>query len=335
MSRRALGILLGVLAALALVIGLGSLANREPAAGTDRFLPELAPELANLTGVQVTGPGDTVIARVTREGDRWVVQEAGGYPADVAKLRQNLQALAEARRLEEKTSSPGLYDRLGVADPGQAGSRAIRLEFQGPNPVPAVIVGDTGVNGADAAYLRRAGEATSWLVSGRYSFGKLVGDWLDRALVDLPADRVRGVTITQPDGAVLRLTKADASTPDFTVADIPKGRTLSFEGVANGVGGALSGLTLDGVAKREVLGATPPKPVVARFEAFDGLVVEASAWRLADGTRFTFLASAPADAAEAKAAADAINARLGGWVYTLPSFKAELLTRRMDDLLQP
>jgi hypothetical protein len=183
--------------------------------------------------------------------------------------------------------------------------------------------------------MRRVGEATSWLVSGKYDLGRTTDQWLDRVVIDLPASRVRSVTITHPGREVLRLTKADENAADFTVQGIPAGRQLTFEGVANGTGGALGGLELEGVAGRDVLGDNPPKPVVARFEAFSGLVVEVSAWRLGDGTRFTFQASAPPGNTDAQAEADALNARTGGWVYTLPSFKAELLTKRMADLLQP
>lgn len=336
MSRRALVVLLAALAALAAIVTIGPRIGAPAGATTGApFLPELAPALADLTGVVVTGPGNEVIATLARDGERWVVREAGDYPADLARLRQNLQALAEARRLEEKTSAPEFYGRLGVDDPAESGSRAIRLDFQGPTPVPAVLLGDTGSNGADAAYARRVGEATSWLVSGRYDVGKLRGDWLDRSVVDLAATKVRKVTITQPDRAVLTLTKDSEAATDFTVADLPKGRQLTFDGVANGIGGALAALTFDGVEGRAILGDNPPKPVVARFETFDGLTVETSAWRLPVGTRYTVVASAAADNAAARAAADAINARVGGWVYTLPDFKAELLTRRRDDLLQP
>jgi hypothetical protein len=334
MNRRSLLILLGVLAGLALVVGLGSLRNRPGTPPTDgTFLPELAAGIGNLTGVVVTGPDGQVVATITRDGDRWLVREAGNYPADIGRLRRNLQALAESRRLEEKTSSPDLYDRLGVADPGTPGSRALQLDFQGPTPVPAVIIGELNPGGGERAYMRRVGEATSWLVSGSYDPGRTVTDWLDSAITDLPAAQVKAVTIIQPRGETLRLARVDESATDFSVRDLPAGRQLPFPGAANGIGGALAGLTLENVTDRSVLGDNPPKPVVARFELFSGLVVEASAWRLADGTRFTFLASAPADNAEAKAAADAINARVGGWVYTLPSLKAELLTRRMADLL--
>jgi hypothetical protein len=336
MSRRALLAILAALALLAAIVAVGPRLGGPPSAGSDApFLPELAPALADLTGVVITGPGNQVIATLARDGDRWVVREADGYPADVGKLRQNLQALAAAKRLEEKTSAPELYGRLGVSDPAESGSRAIRLDFQGPTPVPAVLLGDTGVNGADAAYARRVGEAASWLISGRYEPGKLRGDWLDRSVVDLPAAKVRKVTITQPDRAVLTLTKDSEAATEFTVADLPKGRQLAYDGVADAIGGALAALTFDGVDRRAILGDNPPKPVVARFETFDGLTVETSAWRLPMGTRYTLVASTAADNAAAKAAADAINARVGGWVYTLPDFKAELLTRRREDLLQP
>jgi hypothetical protein len=335
-SRRALLVIVAVLVALAAIVAIGPRPGAPPASRSDAaFLPELAPALADLTGVVVTGPGNQVIATLARDGERWVVREADGYPADVGKLRQNLQALADAKRLEEKTAAPEFYGRLGVDDPAATGSRAIRLDFQGPTPVPAVILGDTGINGADAAYARRVGEATSWLVSGRYEPGKLRGDWLDRGVVDLPAAKVRRVTITHPDGAALVLAKDSEAATDFTVADLPRGRPLVFEGVANSIAGALAALTFDGVDGRATLGDNPPKPVVARFETVDGLTVETSAWRLAVGTRYTVVASAAADNAAAKAAADVINARVGGWVYTLPDFKAELLTRRREDLLQP
>jgi hypothetical protein len=36
-----------------------------------------------------------------------------------------------------------------------------------------------------------------------------------------------------------------------------------------------------------------------------------------------------------RAEAAAINARLGGWIYTLPGYKTEQFTRRLQDLLAP
>jgi hypothetical protein len=127
---------------------------------------------------------------------------------------------------------------------------------------------------------------------------------------------------------------AGSTVPDealgFVVDGIPAGRALSYPGVANTIAAALADLQMEDVHTRDVLGSSPGKPVIARFVTTDGLVVEASAWRLADDTRITFLASGEGEAGKE---ADALNARLGGWVYTLPSYKTEQLTRRLTDLL--
>jgi len=102
--------------------------------------------------------------------------------------------------------------------------------------------------------------------------------------------------------------------------------------VTNSIAVALADLKMEDVQARDALGASPGKPVVARFVTTDGLTVETSAWTVADGTRVTFLASGEGDAGKE---AEAINARLGGWVYTLPSYKTEQLTRKLADLLAP
>lgn len=75
--------------------------------------------------------------------------------------------------------------------------------------------------------------------------------------------------------------------------------------------------------------------------------IEASAWRTHEGTRLSFLASADRAQAERYTnpeppgfeavlkQAEAINARLGGRIYTLPGYKTEQFTRRLQDLLAP
>ncbi|MEZ5564767.1 MAG: DUF4340 domain-containing protein [Gammaproteobacteria bacterium] len=293
-----------------------------------------------------------VIATLERGADRWTVKERHDYPADVARLRKNLLALAEARVIEEKTSDPAYYSRLGVQDMNAAKARGMRLTLAGSKQPIDVIIGLPGPGGSDSTYMRRVGEAQSWLVSGRFDIGKTTGEWLSRSLMDIPASRVASITITHPGTEPLRITRhpdsADADSGDagniniqFDVTGIPKGRSLSYPGVTNGIAGALADLQLEDVQTRDSLGEAPGKPVVARFVTTDGLVVEATAWQLPQGTRFSFSASAgkppqgsPDSAAQdAAKQASALNARFGGWVYTLPPFKAGQLTKNLKDLL--
>ena len=116
------------------------------------------------------------------------------------------------------------------------------------------------------------------------------------------------------------------------MADVPRDANPATRAWRHGVAAALADLQLEDVQTRDALGAAPGKPVVARFVTTDGLVVETSAWRLADGTRITFVASGEGEAAKE---ADALNARLGGWVYTLPSTRRNSSPGDFEDLLAP
>jgi hypothetical protein len=168
---------------------------------------------------------------------------------------------------------------------------------------------------------------------------------------------------------VLRLVKPTAEATDFTVEGVPAGRELAFPAAGNPVGAALADLQLDGVEPAAGFDPGDVKPTVARFETFDGLVVEVSTYKLASGTRMRFAASADqalaerfappgsadeaakADAAqpsgeapappsrkpfaEVKAEAGEMAGRLGNWVYAIAEYRTEQLTRRLEDLLQP
>jgi hypothetical protein len=337
-NRRTLVVLVAALAILAVV---AALVLRGAETGTRErglLLPGLKEQLNGIQRIVVTGPGNAAIATLERGTENWTVVERSNYAADVGRIRQNLLALAEARIVEEKTSNPDFYDRLGVQDVSAATAKGVLLTLTGGKKPVSVIIGQAPSGSTNQTYARRAGEPMSWLVTGQFDLGKTGGEWLDRSLTDIPAGRIQSVTITHPGLETLRISrdpKTDKSTAnegmvEFLVADVPAERELSYPGVANGVAGVLAELELDDAQTREVLGANPGKPVVARFVTTDGLAVETSAWRLPDGTRFTFIASGDGDAAKEAAA---INARLGGWVYTVPSYKAEQLTRRLQELL--
>ena len=352
MSQRALAGLLGSLTVLAIVVGIALFGGRGAGRDEQLLLPELKSQLNEVRRVVITGAGNQPIATLERGAELWTVAERNNYPADVGRLRKNLLALAEARIVEEKTSNPEFYERLGVQDLADEGAGGVQLTLSAEQELASVIIGQAPSGSADYVYARRAAEPTSWLITGQFDLGKTGGEWLDRLLTDIPAERIESVTITHPGEAALRMSrpaktpanpdddspdKADESAAvdaalDFAVEGIPTGRELSYPGVTNSIAVAMADLQLEDVQTRDALGSSPGKPVVARFVTTDGLVVEASAWQLAGGTRITFLASGEGEAGKE---ADALNARLGGWVYTLPTYKTEQFTRRLKDLLAP
>ncbi len=336
MNRRRFSLLLAALAALAVLAGIALYGERPGSRDSPLLQPGLKAQLNDIGRIVITGKGNATIATLEKGAGIWTVAERNNYSADVARIRKNLLALADARIVEEKTSNPEFYDRLGVQDPASDTASGVQLALTGGKTPVTVIVGQSPPGTPDFTYVRRAGEAKSWLVAAQFDLAKTSGEWLDRLVTDIPAARIQSVTITHPGGEALRIShtgeqKTDGLT-EFQVEDLPPGRQLSYAGVANGVAAGLAELQLEDVTTREVLGDNPGKPVVARFVTTDGLVVEASAWRLPDGTRLTFIASGKGDAEKE---ATALNARLGGWVYTLPAYKTDQLTRRLGELLAP
>lgn len=306
-----------------------------------------------------------------RDEDGWVVSARDAYPADVATLRQLIIALADAGIVEDKTSNPDLYERLSVDDPEDGGS-GTKIEITGEGFSYSVILGDTAQR--NFRYARLPDQATSHLIDRNPDVPESVEDWLVPEVLDVPADRIRSVSITHADGETIAVEKADAALTDFSVLDVPEGRKLSYATVGNGIAGALANLELEDV--RTAVESTADTRL--RFATWDGLelIVEVSAEVGADGDEhwITFAAAfvpPPTDAPVPAVGGDGnvtdgvenadpvsaddpvldvaepivstadvelevidINDRLSGWQYRLPDFKKNLLTRRWDDILK-
>jgi pyruvate/2-oxoglutarate dehydrogenase complex dihydrolipoamide acyltransferase (E2) component len=183
---------------------------------------------------------------------------------------------------------------------------------------------------------------------------RTAAQWVDSVIVVVRGERIREVTITHPDGEVVRLSKTGPELANFDVADVPAGRELSYPGVANVVGNALRELNLEDV---EPAAAAAEQATIVEYRTFDGLLVRVTGLERNDESWITLEASvdaaqaaaappaAPADAAAAAAppapaAADPtaeaarINAKVSGWRYKIAGFQYDQMTRRMADLLK-
>lgn len=333
--------------ALLVLVGLATL-GRDPGGApttTGRaFLPNLSAAIADAERVTVVKANGESVATLEKRPERWVVADKHDYPANIAKLSQALAALGEAEILEQKTANPALYARLGVED--VAGTDATGLAVTvtaGGNQVASVILGNA--EGARYRYVRRAGEAESYLVDKNPDFPRTAAQWLDSGIVDVRGDRVEAVTITHADGETLRLSKASPDLTHYEVADVPTGRELLYPGVANVIGNGLRELSLEDV---EPAGTAFEAPTVVEYRTFDGLVVRITGAKTEDASWISLEARAepgePAAAPAADGAAETpdpaaeaarINAKVGPWRYKIASFQFDQMMRRMSDLLKP
>ena len=137
--------------------------------GDEPAFPALREQPDAVAKVIVTAPEGTFT--LTRAEDRWVAADRHDYPVAAGKLRELVVQLADMKLIEAKTSRPERYARLEVEDVAAgASSRQIRLEDADGKVLAEAIIGKQRqrLTGAEPSgtYLRRPGEAQSWLDVG-------------------------------------------------------------------------------------------------------------------------------------------------------------------------
>ncbi|MEO8460470.1 MAG: DUF4340 domain-containing protein [Dokdonella sp.] len=295
--------LFGLIAAavIALIAAIAIQHSRRPAtetaSETKYLLPELRGHVNDVSRIILTGADDKVIATFERGKDGWAFAEKGGYAVDDGKLREFVLKLSEATLLEQKTANKDRYVTLGVADISAKDASGVQVEFVGLTKPVKLIIGTYNGAGGGGTFVRRPEDAQSWLANGTLTVEKNGGEWLKRDLLDLPSSRIAEATLTRGDGKSLRVFKDKAEDANFHLADIPKGREMSSEFVADPVASTLAGLRIDDVVPAK---DAPPidSAIKAHYRTFDGVVVDVTAWEKDDKHYAQFAASLDSEQAD-------------------------------------
>ncbi len=370
MRARTLIILAGaaVLAAVVATLLERETAPRSSADDQGLLYTDLATSLNEIRLIQIGSPDTDDGLDLERSEAGWLVKQKNGYRADPGRIRQLLLRLAEARILEAKTSNPELYDRLGVGDPGQEDGGTLLVV--GPPANLRLIVGRQETRAGSGTYVRREGEAQSYLVGEDLSVDRDPLDWLEKDLFDVDGMAIEKMTVEHADGEMLELVRVGER---LVVAGIPEGRELSSPGASQPMTRGLSPLRFDEVvsAGESDLG---PQDATVRYHLDDGRRITARAWRREDQSWVAFdvdldpvedtpvaepaaieeaaepeetgeetgetgeTGETPSEPEAMRADPEDVarqDADLAGWVYRIPTYKYEQIVRRMDDLLKP
>jgi len=318
-------------AAGAVVLALGIVYSGGPVGETAQTLqgrlafPDLTPKLADATQLEIHHGAVTMhLTRGAKDaGGQWGVADRAGYPAQPDKVHQLLVALTELRLDAARTADPAQYGRLGVADPGKGSDSTLVRVLDGKGgTIAALIVGHARAaqrGNADTLYIRRPGEAQSWLADGKVLVSVDTQDWLDRTIVDIDPKKIAGVTATRGNASVA-FARKDGTLTLIAPADHPKIDTSKVDDVAS----ALSSLTLEDVQKAPAPG-TPFGHSV--FTTTDGLTLAADVSKAGPAVWATFTASGNDSAP--------LEAKLKGWAYEIGSWKQDALVPTLDSVKVP
>lgn len=349
MTPRRIGILLVaglVLIGLALWISSQRHLERTVESGQS-VLPTLKSTLNSVTEVHLS-KGDGTHATLKKTALDWIVAERE-FPSDSSQVRKLLLDLSDLQVVENKTREPASYPQIGVQDVTSPQATGTRVDVVEPGKTLSLIVGKT--SGAKTTFVRVVDTPQSFLASPQLTPDADPRRWLDRALIDIPEQRVKEIHVQPASGPAYTVTRVSAQQTDFTVPDLPKGRELASTAAANVTASGLAALSLDDVRKASTesraakpvsLPASPhksaadakqsPGPAHATFHTFDGLTLDLSGHQEGD-QRFIALA-AQASSKDHEDEAKALNARLAGWEFEIPSYKYDSLFRPLDDLLK-
>jgi hypothetical protein len=301
----------------------------------ERAAPQLAYRIGDVTTITVTrAQGAFNLARQADGG--WGIAEKSNYPADTAKVRQTVLGMAELTLVEPKTAKPDSYPRLEVEDAGKEGAKSALLTLKDGSggKLAELIVGKRRVDrlgtGVDGVYIRRPGEAQSWLAKGTLDLPPDAKDWLDKKVAAVEAKRINSVTLVQPDGAKVVLQR-DNPEAKFAVADAPNGAKMKSDYTVSEPASTLDNLELTDVQPEASLPFPAEGVNQAELVTFDGLTVKVRVLEK-DGTNWIRLVASGTGDAEKEA--KAFNDKVSAWVYAVAPYKANPLKTKMGDLIE-
>ena len=354
---------LTILAVATVLVVVTAIVARQETTSTPKYEEKLFPELLgqiNNTAEIIGTSKDGLFTLFARDG-RWLVKEKHGYPANPDKVHQLLVGLSQLQRIEPKTNNPELYSKIGVEDVSVNGARSLRITLKSADGqvLADLLVGNRKFSKANPNlqeyFVRVAGEARAWLVEGKISDEKSVLNWLERDVLALDPGRVREVRVTHADGQEVVVQREDPSVADYKLVGLPDDAEVEPYTV-NSIANGLTNLTLDDVKPAADLSFSGKRPLTVELITFDGLRVNMQS--LKDGKqhlarfRAEFDSSSVAPSREGKnenkhapetglmkpdavkKEVDTLNARWGDWVYVIPGYRIDSLTKKKSDLLK-
>jgi len=345
-----LAVLTGVMVVAAIAAGIIQHVPNTVLAEREAAFPDLVERINDVAAIEIFSPDERFT--ISGEADSWGIAEKKNYAVQRKNVRDFIISLANLKLVESKTARPERYSRLEVEDVDQedAESRSVVVFDKSGNELANAIIGRRKyflyVDGRGGTYIRRAGEARSWLAEGEINFGTRSHDWLDRLVPLVERDELQEIQIIQPTLETLVVRKEAVEEENYAVLNAPADRELKTVTEADRLGFVPEKFEFDDVLPVGEISFEGPRHI-ARYTTFDGLEItfdvvtklvgEAAAdeietirWARVSARVTSNVAKDQREAVTARA--EDINERTSPWVYRLEDLDAARTTKTLLDL---
>ena len=369
MNRKSFSYLLIVTALVVIAaFWVGSKSENKDQSGQKLF-PDLAQHINDVS--EISGTTNEGTFTLLRQDNNWVVKESSNYGSDKVVVQNFLRGVNNLKRLQAKTSNPELYKKIELQEVTVKGSKSVRYVLKKDDKVVAdLLFGKQRPAKSDRTrdefYVRLLDDPQSWLVEGKVKLLKSADDWLDQNVLEVDRSRIRQVTVTHTGAEQVVVRREKRTDRDYTLIDVPEGVKIDSQFAVNDVANSFASIKMEAVHPNSVVNIDDGSGIKAVMETFDGLRVVMRTAKKADTTYVNYEAvfdpliavvEKPSEDSkqegsnegtkekvidgpkpviktgdQVKAEIASLNQRWKGWVYKLPEFKLNNITKPKADL---
>jgi len=273
----------------------------------------------------------------------WVIKSLFGYPADIAKIRENLLKLKDLKighvAAGKKLTAPTLVDLQNAAGKSLASLRLGDKHMRQPSGEMEQFGGG---GFPDGRYVSAAGADTVFLVKETLeAFDGDPKNWTDTQIASVQSADITAIELTG-NGQTAKLAKKEGAWAlDGLTAQEEFDTSKSYT-----VESALSYLNFNTVADPALtdaqLGLTTGSVYAVTLKNGESYTARIGSAAEAGSDRyfkisgsFSPVGTNATENAELAKKMETFNAKVGKWTYVIPSYTAENMTKKRADLVKP
>lgn len=296
----------------------------------------------------VLGTGQNKIT-LKRQGGIFTVVEKDNYPAETSRVNQLITNCLDIKTEELYTENKANFKDLGVSE--EDAQELVKFFKPDSSLITGVVVGKAKEQG-QGSYVRAVSNDKVYVTAETPQISGRAMDYINQELISVNRDNIKSVTVSGPN-EVYTL-KAEQNSRNIVLDNLPAGKKLK-ETAASGVFDALMNSSFDDVQKesaskaklnfdRQFVCQSQDSTVYGiKIAKQDGKTYIACEAEFTDKTPITQKEVQDSNQAELKKKearlvaqdkAREFSAKHKGWIYEIPTYKADNMTKKLSELLE-